>query len=200
MNTLLVKNGEDAMIVLETRGGKFAGVIRDPGFHLIAPWKKAVSRLTTQTFNSIDGIGAATQDKANIVVSVAMEFQIRDAEKYHCAAKQPYDEAVKEIRNAAKEIVSGIGLAKVWEDRAYIARKIHAAAAPVLAEKFGLAFEDINVQQISLSSHCMSAPDAALNKILADAAATPDIVADAMDKGLEAGISIRKPLTLRKRV
>lgn len=199
MNSLIVKNGEDATIVLETRSGKFAGLIVEPGFHLVAPWKKVAQRLTTQTFRSIDGIGAKTQDGKNVVVSVAMEFMIADAEKYHCAAKQPYDEAVQEIRTAAREIVSGIGLAEVWKQRAFIARKVHAAAAPVLKEKFGLVFDDISVQEISLSSHCMSAPGDALKEILTTAEATPARVADAMDKGLEASISVRKPLTLRKR-
>ncbi|MEZ0225915.1 MAG: SPFH domain-containing protein [Alphaproteobacteria bacterium] len=200
MKRLLVKNPEDAVTVLETRGGKFAGVIRGPGFHLVAPWKKAVSCLTTETFHGLDGIGASTRDGKNVVVSVSMGFTIRDVEKYHCAAKQPYNAAVAEIRQAAKEIVAGIGLAKVWEERARIARKVHAAVAPVLAEKFGLSFEDINVQQISLSSHCMSAPGDELKKILAIAAAMPDTVAQEMDKGLETGISVRKPLALRKRI
>lgn len=198
MKTLFVKNGEDATIVLETRSGKFAGLIAEPGFHLVAPWKKVAQRLTTQDFDGLTGINARTREQTNILVSVAMNFTIQDAEKYHKAAKEPYKAAVEEICTAAREIVACIGLDKVWEDRGFIAQKLHAAAAPVLREKFGMAFNDIIVQQVSHDSMCMSAPSEKLVKMMSDAAEAPARVADAMDKGLEAGISVRKPLVLKR--
>jgi regulator of protease activity HflC (stomatin/prohibitin superfamily) len=198
MKTLLVRNEEGVTTVLETRSGKFAGLIAEPGLHLVPPWKKVASRLTTHDFSGLTGINARTREQTNILVSVAMNFTIQDAEKYHKAAKEPYKAAVEEICAAAREIVGGIGFEKVWEDRGFIAQKVHAKAAPVLREKFGMAFNDIIVQQISHDSMCMSVPNERLDKMMACIAAEPDRIAETMGQGIGNDISVRKPLVLKR--
>ena len=199
MKTLVVKNDDDAHIILETRGGKYAGMISEPGLHLVAPWKRVARRLTKEPVQAITGLGVRAQDQTPVVVSIALDFRITDPARYHQAGADPCEDIKAGMRDAAQTVVSRLGLAELWPQRDYVASRSQQLAAMQLNDKFGIALGDVRVQEISLGSHCMSAPSDVLRAILAQAGAAPDKVAEAMDAGLEKPVTVSKPLRLRLR-